>query len=135
MASATPTVAPPQPASLSRSLERNIRSLAGRRQQEVVSATPEERIADGFTSCAGSMKFVYLHTVLFGAWILINLGLIPGVPQFDLTKLAGVINAVAVCLDVKVGADPEMDEIKRNVAPEAVLDAVETERKNERKFS
>ena len=178
MASATPTVAPPQPAGLSSSLERNIHALAGRRKQEAASATFEERIADAFTSFAGSMRFVYLHMVLFGAWIGINLGLIPGVPRFDpslvvlamaasveaiflstfvlisqnrmsaatdkradldlhisllaeheLTKLAVVIEAIAARLDVRTDADPEMDEIKRNVAPEAVLDAVEAEQK------
>lgn len=101
MVSATPTVAPPQPAGLSRSLERsNIRSLAGRRKQEVASATLEERIADGFTSFAGSMKFVYLHTVLFGAWILVNLCLIPGVPRCDpsLVVLAMVASVEAIFL-------------------------------------
>lgn len=54
--------------------------------------------------------------------------------EHELTKLAGVIDAIAVRLDVKVGADPEMDEIKRNVAPEAVLDAIKAKRKNERQF-
>ncbi len=176
MASATPTVAPPQPNSLNSSLERNIRTLATRRRQEAASATLEERIAGAVTSFTGSMRFVYLHLALFGAWILINLGVVPGVPRFDpsfvilamiasveaiflstfvlisqnrmsaaadkradldlhisllaeheLTKLAGVIEAIAARLDVRTGADAEMEEIKRDVAPEVVLDGIEAE--------
>jgi uncharacterized membrane protein len=29
------------------------------------------------------MRFVYIHLVLFGLWILINLGWLPAVPKFD----------------------------------------------------
>jgi len=29
------------------------------------------------------MTFVYIHLVFYGAWILVNLGFIPGVPKFD----------------------------------------------------
>src|SRR4051812_49591544 len=36
----------------------------------------EERLADGITAFAGSMKFVYVHTTWFGLWILINAGIL-----------------------------------------------------------
>ena len=39
-------------------------------------ASFEERVADGITTFAGSMRFVYLHTAWFGVWILVNLGLL-----------------------------------------------------------
>ncbi len=44
--------------------------------------------------------------------------------EHELTKLAELLTAIAARLDVhfKVG---EMDEVKKNVAPEAVLDAIE----------
>ena len=29
------------------------------------------------------MRFVYLHVVLFGLWIIVNLGIVPGIPKFD----------------------------------------------------
>jgi uncharacterized membrane protein len=29
------------------------------------------------------MRFVYLHAALFGGWIILNLGLIPGIKPFD----------------------------------------------------
>jgi len=48
----------------------------------------EERLADGITAFAGSMRFVYLHSAWFGLWILVNLGLVSAVtggllPPFD----------------------------------------------------
>jgi len=54
-----------------------------RRDRENVTATLEVRVADAITGFTGSMRFVYLHLVLFGLWILVNLGLVPGAPEFD----------------------------------------------------
>jgi len=83
MEAATPTVAPPRPRDLSSSLKRNIEALEGQRRQEAASATRQERIAEAITSFTGSMRFVYLHLALYAAWILANLGIVPGVPKFD----------------------------------------------------
>jgi uncharacterized membrane protein len=54
-----------------------------RRDREDVTATLEVRVADAIIGFTGSMRFVYLHLVLFGLWILVNLGLVPGAPEFD----------------------------------------------------
>jgi uncharacterized membrane protein len=62
---------------------RNIRALCTRRAQEAARAGLQERIADAMTRFAGSMTFVYVHIVIFGFWILANLGWIPGVPMWD----------------------------------------------------
>ncbi|HJS85826.1 MAG TPA: DUF1003 domain-containing protein [Acetobacteraceae bacterium] len=83
MDTATPTVPPPRPQNLSRSLKRNIAALEERRRQEAASATRQERLAEAITSFTGSMPFVYLHLALYTAWILLNLGVVPGVPKFD----------------------------------------------------
>ena len=64
-------------------LARNIRMLEGRREREEANATFEERLADAITRFTGSMRFVYLHIAIFGAWVIVNLGLVPGVPKFD----------------------------------------------------
>jgi uncharacterized membrane protein len=175
MAPATPTIPPPRPDSLSDSLKRNIQALEDRRREEAAAATREERIAEAITRFTGSMRFVYLHLALYGAWILApNLGAVPGVPRFDpsfvvlamvtsveaiflstfvlisrnrmavaadkwadldlqisllaeheLTKLAGLVAAVAERLGVAADADPEVKEIEKDVAPEAVLDEIE----------
>jgi uncharacterized membrane protein len=83
MPSPTPTVPAPKPGTLSTSLKRNIQALENRRREEAAAATHEERIAEAITRFTGSMIFVYIHLALYGAWILVNLGLISGVPKFD----------------------------------------------------
>ncbi|MGI4943789.1 MAG: DUF1003 domain-containing protein [Janthinobacterium lividum] len=83
MTPTTPTIPAPGPKSLNSSLRRNIDALAQRREQEARSATREQRIAQAITSFTGSMRFVYVHLVLYGAWVLLNVGIIPGLPKFD----------------------------------------------------
>jgi uncharacterized membrane protein len=66
-----------------RVVERNISALLDRRREENRAKTFQERIADRITRFAGSMVFVYLHVVIFGLWIFINVGWIPFIPRFD----------------------------------------------------
>jgi uncharacterized membrane protein len=172
----TPTVPPPPPESLSSALRRNIKALQERRAQEAASATRQERLADAITAFTGSMIFVYLHLVLYGAWIVVNLGVVPEVPKFDpsfvilameasveaiflstfvlisqnrmaavadkradldlqinllaeheLTKLIEMVEAVTDHLGIKTVAECELREIKKDVAPEAVLSEIEAQ--------
>ncbi|MDJ0388507.1 DUF1003 domain-containing protein [Roseomonas sp. E05] len=178
MARATPTTPPERPDQLSTSLRRNIRALEQRRQREASKASLEERVAQAITNFTGSMVFVYLHLALYGGWILVNLGLVPGVPRFDpsfvtlamaasveaiflstfvlisqnrmaaaadkraeldlqigllseheLTKLTRIVAAIAEHMHIEVGKDFDLEEIKRDVAPEAVLDEIESTQK------
>lgn len=78
-----PTRPSPIPPGLGSVLARNLRMMEERRGREEATATFEERVADAITRFTGSMRFVYLHVVLFGGWILVNLGVVPGVPKFD----------------------------------------------------
>lgn len=64
-------------------VNRNIAALLERRQAEEQTKPLQDRIADVITAFTGSMTFVYLHLVLFGGWIVVNLGWIPGVQIFD----------------------------------------------------
>ena len=170
------TVPPPGPASLSISLKRNIHALEARRRKEEAAATFEQRIAEAITRLTGSMTFVYIHLVIYGAWIAANLGFIPGVPKFDpsfvvlameasveaiflstfvlisqnrmaeaadkraeldlqisllteheLTKLSSLVVAIAERLDIQASADPEIQEVQQDVAPEAVMDEIEAQ--------
>lgn len=122
------------------------------------------------------MQFVYIHLALYAAWILVNLGVLPGLSRFDpsfvilameasveaiflstfvlisqnrtsaaadkradldlqinllteheLTKLTEVVTAIAARLDVK--PDAEIEEVKKDVAPEAVLDELDAKQK------
>jgi uncharacterized membrane protein len=164
----------PKPPGLGSVLARNIRTMEMRRDREEVTATLEERVAEAITRFTGGMRFIYLHLVLFGLWIIFNLGLVPGVPQFDpsfvilamvasveaiflstfilisqnrmaaaadkradldlqinllseheVTKLIALVSSIADRMGVKTEVDPEVDELKQDVAPEAVLAEIE----------
>src|SRR5438309_4226094 len=43
----------------------------------------QDRAADRITSFAGSLKFVYIHSVWFGIWILLNIGILGAALKFD----------------------------------------------------
>jgi uncharacterized membrane protein len=169
-----PTVPPPGTRGLAPALERNIRALQRRHQQEQAASGFHQRLAATITAFTGSMAFVYLHVAVFGAWIVANLGWLPWLPRWDpsfvilamvasveaiflstfvlisqnrmaqdadrradldlqvsllaeheVTKLAVLVSAIAERLGVSTDADKEMDELKREIAPEAVLDKIE----------
>ena len=169
-----PTRPSPTPPGLGSVLAHNLRMMEERRGREEATATFEERVADAITRFTGSMRFVYLHVVLFGGWILVNLGVVPGVPKFDpsfvilamaasveaiflstfilisqnrmtataqkraeldlqinllteheVTKLVALLSSVADRLGVKSEVDGEVEELKEDVAPDAVLDEIE----------
>jgi uncharacterized membrane protein len=170
----SPTFPPPQPSELTPVLERNIRSLQLRRQREEAAATFQERVAQAITDFTGSMTFVYLHIVVFGFWIVANLGWVPAVEAWDpslvilamlasveaiflstfvlisqnrisaaadkradldlqigllaeheITKIAELVAAMAARMGIESAKKPEIEEIKHDVSPEAVLDEIE----------
>lgn len=43
----------------------------------------QDRLADKITTFAGSLKFVYIHSVWFGVWILLNVGALGAALTFD----------------------------------------------------
>jgi len=159
---------------LATTLERNIAMLVERREREARQATLEERLAERITDFTGSMRFVYLHLLGFGFWILANIGWVPGVPAWDpslvvlamaasveaiflstfvlisqnrmataadrradlnlqisllneheTTKLIALVSAMANRLGIESEVDDELEELKQDVAPEAVLDRIE----------
>ena len=167
----------PQTSELHSVLVRNIRLMEQRRERERATAPVEERVAGAITRFAGSMRFVYLHVLIFTLWILVNLGQLPGIPPFDpsfvtlamaasveaiflstfilitqnqmsaadarraeldlqisllaeheITKVAALLSAIADRLGVETEVDAEVEELKRDVAPEAVLDEIEERR-------
>jgi len=64
-------------------VERNIQALLERRRAQERALSWQERLAETVTGFSGSMLFVYLHVLLYGAWIVINLGWIPAIKPFD----------------------------------------------------
>lgn len=56
------------------------RSLKARMDSQ---RTPAARVADKLTYISGSMTFLIVNFVWFFVWMVVNLGVIPGVPVFD----------------------------------------------------
>jgi uncharacterized membrane protein len=85
-------------------VDRNIAALVRRRQQQKISTGLQDRIADAITRFAGSMRFVYLHLLISGGWIVINLGWVPMVHAFDPTfvVLAMVASVEAIFISTFV---------------------------------
>jgi uncharacterized membrane protein len=160
--------------SLNSSLRRNIDALRRRRAEEDARANVDERLANAITRFAGSMRFVYAHALVYGVWIIANLGWVPGVRPWDptfvvlamvasveaiflstfilitqnrmaaaadrraeldvqigllaeaeITKLVELVAQIAERMNVPGAEEGEVEEMKRRVAPEAVLDAIE----------
>jgi uncharacterized membrane protein len=169
-----PTIPPPEPDSLNSSLRRNIDALRRRREEEDANARLDQRLAGAITRFSGSMRFVFVHVLIYGAWIVANLGWIPAVHSWDptfvvlamiasveaiflstfilitqnrmaaaadrraeldvqisllaeaeITKLVELVSEIAERMEVPAAEHEEMEEMKRQVAPEAVLDAIE----------
>ena len=88
-----------QPPSSPGSSSRNIRALLERRRADDHQRGWQDRLADGITRFTGSMRFVYLHLLVFGSWIVVNLPWSP-LPRFDpsYVVLATVASVEAIFL-------------------------------------
>jgi uncharacterized membrane protein len=64
----------------------------------------QDRVADGLTAFSGSMFFVYLHTIWFGVWIIVNLGWLPIKPfdPFPFGLLTLIVSLEAIFLSTFV---------------------------------
>lgn len=167
----SPTTAPQDP--LASVLERNIQAIVRRRKADEAAKSRADRVADAVTRFTGSLTFVYIHVVLFGLWIVLNLPAVP-FPKFDptyvilamwasveaiflstfvlitqnrtaelsdkrddlnlqisllaeheVTRLIELVTAIAERLDIHQARNPELEELKRDVAPEKVLDSLD----------
>jgi uncharacterized membrane protein len=67
---------------LSRAIDRYVRTIVRLRLKASSERSPQERIADAITGFAGRLLFVVLHIVWFAAWILVNTGTV-GIRPFD----------------------------------------------------
>jgi uncharacterized membrane protein len=85
---------------LNSALRRNIDALRRRRAGEEQRAALDEKVARAITRFAGSMRFVYVHALVYGAWIAANLGWIPAVRPWDpsFVVLAMVASVEAIFL-------------------------------------
>jgi uncharacterized membrane protein len=155
-------------------LERNIAALVQRRREMERRTSLEDRIAGAIGRFTGSMLFVYIHVVVFGAWIVINLGWTPLrvfdpsfvvlamaasveaiflstfvliaqnriaaeedkraelalqislLAEHEVTSLLKLVTAIAAKLGIEDSTDPELDPLKEDIAPEQVLDRIDS---------
>jgi uncharacterized membrane protein len=96
----SPISGAPSTPGMSNVVHRNIDALMEVRKREEQRKSASDRIADAITAFAGSMWFVYLHAAVFGAWVVVNAGWVPGVRRFDPTFviLATVASVEAIFL-------------------------------------
>jgi uncharacterized membrane protein len=90
--------------------------------REDAKRTLGERAADWISARVGSMGFLVLNVVWFAVWIVINLGLIPGVPPFDpfpFGFLTMIVSLEAIVLSIFVliaqNRSERIDELREEV--------------------
>ena len=64
-------------------MEKNVRAIASLEESAMAERSPADRLSDGLTRVAGSATCVALHATGFTVWIVVNVGLVPGVAPFD----------------------------------------------------
>jgi uncharacterized membrane protein len=64
-------------------IERNIGIIELLRREADARRTRQDLISDAITSFSGSMAFLYVHVAWFAIWVLLNVGLVPGIRPFD----------------------------------------------------
>jgi uncharacterized membrane protein len=92
-----PTIPPPAPDGLNSLLLRNIERMKEVQAQDAAAASFEERVASAITRFTGSLKFVYVHGALYGAWIAANLGwlgIAPWDPTFVVLAMIASVEAI-----------------------------------------
>ena len=166
---------PANPAALARNLDR----LSHWRERRRAKASLQDKAADAISGFAGSMMFVYLHVLVFGGWIAINLGWLPLLPAWDptlvvlamaasvesiflstfvlinqnrmaaedeekaeldlqinllneheTTRLVELVDAIAKHLGIETKVGAELEELKREVDPNTVLDEIQSRKQD-----
>jgi len=64
-------------------VQKNIESIMRLEKETSQKRSTGEHVADKVTTWAGSTPFIIFHIFWFGAWLLLNLRLIPGIKPFD----------------------------------------------------
>jgi len=79
--------------------EQNVEKVTRLEQAAREQRTPADRLAEHIAHFCGSMKFVWVHVIWFGGWILFNS--IPGLPHVDpfpFTFLTLIVSLEAIFL-------------------------------------
>ena len=63
--------------------EQNIEDIVRLQKRTENNRSGAERLADIVARVAGSTPFIILHVVWFGAWVVLNLGVVSAIPPWD----------------------------------------------------
>jgi uncharacterized membrane protein len=66
-----------------RAIRENVEAVVKLEEDFIRNRSFADRIADTIGDFTGSVRFILLHAVVYGFWIVSNLGWLPGVPKFD----------------------------------------------------
>lgn len=86
--------------------------------------TLAERFADWCTEFFGTAHFLLLHVLIFGVWIVVNAGVIPGVPRLDpypFNFLTTTVSLEAIFLSIVVLMSQNREERIANIRDEIDL--------------
>ena len=61
----------------------NVEAIAELEREALRARSPGERLSDAVTHSVGTATVVALHLLWFALWVVVNLGLVPGVAPFD----------------------------------------------------
>lgn len=78
-------------------VERNINALLERRQQQQQNRSVQDKVVNSITGFAGSTASVYIHLLIFGSWVIWNLGwfhLKPFDPSFIILATFAAVEAI-----------------------------------------
>src|SRR5882757_3930864 len=86
----------------------------------------QDKAADQVTAFAGSLNFVYLHSVWFGIWIVLNIGLIGASVEFDrypFGLLTMIVSLEAIFLSTFVMVSQNRQAMRTEVRSELDFEA------------
>lgn len=87
-------------------LERNVNALVHRKKKYLEKRSLTEKFVSTITSFAGSMASLYVHSILFGIWIIWNVGffnLKPFDPSFIILATFAAVEAIFLTTFVLIG--------------------------------
>ncbi len=99
---------PPEnvPPDITKIVERNVNALVHRKKEDLKKRSVTEKFVGTITSFAGSMASFYIHLILFGIWIIWNLGFMnlrPFDPSFIFLATFAAVEAIFLTTFVLIG--------------------------------
>jgi uncharacterized membrane protein len=87
-------------------VERNVNALVNRKKEDLKKRSLTQKFISAITSFAGSMSSLYIHSILFGVWIIWNMGLLhlkPFDPSFIILATFAAVEAIFLTTFVLIG--------------------------------